>query len=59
VDAGDLESLVEIERRQQRGHAPREHRLAAAGRAAQQQRVSARGRHRERRLRAFLAAHLA
>ena len=58
VDARHLERLVEGERREQAAHALREHGLAAAGRALQEQRVPAGGGDLERRLRALLPAHL-
>ena len=58
ADLGHVESLTKLERRQDPREAAREHRLAGAGRAAEQEMMSARGRHLERPLGLLLAMHL-
>jgi hypothetical protein len=59
VDHGGLERLVEVEGRQQAGQAPRQHGLAAAGGAEEEQVVPAGGRHLERPLGHLLPGHVA
>ena len=56
VDPRHLEGVLLLERRQDPGKAPREHRLAGSRRAAEEQVVPAGGRDLERAARAFLAA---
>ena len=58
VDARDLERLVLLERRENPGQAARKHRLADAGRAAEQHVVPPRRRELERTAGAFLAANV-
>ena len=58
VDARDLERLLARERRQERGEAPREHRLAAARRPLQQQVVPTRGRDLQCAQRQLVSAHV-
>ena len=58
VDHRRLERLVEGERRQDAGQAAREHRLARAGRADEEQVVAARGGDLERAPRHLLPAHV-
>ena len=61
-DRGDhrhVEQLARIERRQDRGQALRQHRLAGAGRPDHQQIVAAGRRHLQRPPRHLLAAHVA
>ena len=58
VDAHHLERLARLERRQDRGQAPAEHRLPGSGWPGKQQVVAAGGRELERASRALLAAHV-
>ena len=57
-DHGDLQQLARAERRQDRGQAGRQHRLAGARRADHQEVVAAGRGDLQRPLGAFLAAHL-